>query len=186
MHSVFTSYAPSMHLSIQATRASPQNWSPDGTRTDVERGTASVGVFTRAGAGHSRDLHSGYCITGSPSLSVKAILVVAVHASTAAPQAGARRLRWFGSNRFTESEGDPHNVQYRKSRLLGSITDHLDEKRAHGDLWWDVSGAVLSRCSHVALTWLSRCCCSTGKRQGPTVCWRQTASISRLRCSCGS
>ena len=57
-------------------------------------------------------------LCGSPSLSVKAILVVAVHASTAAPQAGARRLRWFGSNRFTESEGDPHKTTYRKSRSL--------------------------------------------------------------------
>ena len=44
---------------------------------------------------------------GSPSLSVKAISAVTVHASTSAPQAGARRLGWLGSIQFTKSEGDP-------------------------------------------------------------------------------
>ena len=59
-------------------------------RVEIERGRLSTAVEE-----------------GSSSLLVKAALVVAAHASPAAPQAGARRLRWPGSIEFTGSEEDP-------------------------------------------------------------------------------
>lgn len=56
IHSVFTLNAPAMHFNVQTTRAFVPNWSPYDTPTDVERGTAPVVAFTRAGDGHSGDL----------------------------------------------------------------------------------------------------------------------------------
>ena len=54
---------------------------------------------------------------GSPSLSVKAVLVVVVDASTSAPQPGARRLCWPGSIQFTESEGEPLMSPFRRTAV---------------------------------------------------------------------
>ena len=65
---------------------------------------------------------------------MKAALVVAAHASPAAPQAGARRLRWPGSIEFTGSEEDPQNDHFQKvGRMDDYQRDLMAEIRNPGD-----------------------------------------------------
>ena len=61
-------------------------------------------------------------IIGSPSLSVKGMLVAAAHTATAAPRAGLEHLQRPGSGQFTKSEGDPHNrvsLTFREREVSG-------------------------------------------------------------------